>query len=125
MRLKFRAWDSDNNEYFKAGYSKERHGFVWWNIQPNGEFVSGVDDSVDEPPFKARFILEQGTGREDKHGVEIFEGDRVKPFIGSEYVGEFKEHTAGQYGDGIHGFFIKYKCEIVGNIHEKEQENEI
>ena len=68
--LKFRAWDGEHKEMVQAinWFIEIDDGTVWENIN-----VCGEDD------LHERYVkLMQFTGLLDKHGKEIYEGDKVK-----------------------------------------------
>ena len=130
--IKFRTWDNDNNEYFKEG--RYRGGWRWFNVQSDGTFVSGVDDEIDEPCHKSRFILEQFTGLHDKNGVgqEIYDGDLIGTPNGIVCQVVYRE-LYGQWWTKFNNTSHKSQWDkplfevagnsylkVIGNIHEEK-----
>ena len=130
--MKFRLWDNDNHEYFKVGFGSNiaPRGWQWFNIQSSGEIITGVDDDVDEPAHKDRFLLEQFTGLKDKNGKkEVYKGDIALDDNGDKWVMEWDDECAcfclviaGKTLDSCGGDEILYAravkaMEIIGDIH--------
>lgn len=74
-------------------------------------------------------ILMQSTGVYDKHGVEIFEGNIVKPRIGKPFVvkhfifgqGIFKTALITSGGHGFDGIYHGNLVEFIGNVHQQPE----
>lgn len=105
--IKFRAWDSK---------------FLKMEAFELGRFIS---------PIKfADLILMQYTGLHDKNGKEIYEGDIVEQFKGSEYsckrFVDWRQDHCGFwlcFKDRPHVDLTEYRehLEVIGNIYENPE----
>ena len=117
IEIKFRAWDNFNSQYW---YSQkyENLGDFFTKMQ---HLINGGND----------LVFEQYTGLKDKNGKEIYEGDILTYQNGSgpkkvvEYNNEqgyyrCKFHKGGGFIDTL-DYYMKRKCEIIGNIYESSE----
>ena len=124
MRPEFRAWTEEGKTMYYNAYPFK-----------DGTLLLNYDGfAFDEVPA-SDFILMQSTGREDKNGSEIFEGDVVKYEVGRN---TYTEEVA--YDKNFAGFGVKdakanvvftfgelaedidlYSLEVVGNIYQNPE----
>ena len=127
--IKFRGKRIDNSEWI--------YGFIWQKLNPHKEtneylqpvfMQTGVN--IDQWHEVDPSTVGQYTGRKDKNGKKIYEGDRVNGGIynGSYYIGVV-EFYKGEFGLSPEGKFAEGWCEltfpeleIIGNIHETNSE---
>jgi uncharacterized phage protein (TIGR01671 family) len=123
--IKFRAWD----------------GKRMYNVDLLGLTEKAVGDGHSNwvsIPFQPHIILMQYTGKEDKNGVEIYEGE-ILHFIGVVYDGiyhnpthrsvdlilpvDFSDNNGFQMNDQgfCHYEIYSHEVEIIGNIYENPE----
>lgn len=137
-RFKFRVWDKKNNEYVPEGQMCDVHcllhrdGALDCGVAYDDGYAGGIDWIKTEDA-----IIEQCTGLTDKNGKLIYEGDVVREHFedgGSidklVFYNELQckwymrynfRCSLGAAAFWEFGHHISHKLEIIGNIHEREQ----
>lgn len=127
--IKFRAWIKRKNELIYL------RGFRYsGNEKIKITFADEDGDDCTYTFLSKDIVLEQFTGLHDKNGVEIYEGDVVS--FGNIGFGNRKVFAEVKMNDGcfdvVNDVFRDYlKCyvanksvEVIGNIHERGEDNE-
>lgn len=129
--IKFRAWDKENNKFFKPTYEAYKGNLEDLSISLSGQLIMRTieEPAINESLFPDRFVLQQFTGLKDRNGVEIYDGDIIKKskryFIVKWFnnIGCFNCVTTneddGSYPAMNRGSMIL--SEVVGNIYENPE----
>ena len=127
--IKFRAWHKEQQRM----YSAEEMGQDQLTLMPDGRGfvnISGCATSLSQIDNGRKMIPLQYTGRKDKNGVEIYEGDIVK--ARSKYVNAVYEVYWDEQGcqfrccanhdkqfDKTH--LMNWADEVIDNIYENPE----
>lgn len=121
--IKFRIWDTENNEMLKVQELDFEPTFYGGRIAIRPDQYNDYFDTED-------MILMQYTGLHDKNGKEIYEGDILRFNEVDTAIVEWNEKYAyfmvrpiqDYYFDSdVLGHAIEYNnAEIIGNIYENE-----
>lgn len=122
MKLKFRAWDKHDKKMYKIDVLN-----LW------EDKVEMLEKRVDEVRgFKAVDIM-QSTGMLDKDGIEVFEGDIIKPVGFASWIGsvEYSPETATFVLKDHNNDFLRSEpvflsqftdgLKILGNVYENPE----
>jgi uncharacterized phage protein (TIGR01671 family) len=114
--LKFRVWDTKNNEFVKLvnfWVSPENLNkcFMEWRPELDGETVFETKNGA--------FVFQQFTGLRDREGKEIYEGDIIKMLDGTNY--EVKFHIESNELNCSGYMFSSFGVKVIGNIFENPE----
>ena len=115
--LKFRVWDEEERRMLYSKFSVE--------LSEDGKFENmlAVTENDGKVRISEHFILEQFTGRKDRNGKGIYEGDIIEWYDASVKKGTdpTKRHIC-RWSDIRRGFDDCFSCGvIIGNIHENPE----
>lgn len=135
-RFKFRVWAKPDEKTDTEGYYVDDADYMVMHPDGIAEITYCVDDgyAVQIVHFEQdEIVIEQCTGYKDKNGNLIYEHDLIKSpnnsnlleVVWEKGVWQTKEYREkGMHEQFLHILATKYGVEIVGNIHEKEVDNE-
>lgn len=124
---KFRAWDKNVKVLRPVDFIDLQKQIATYHIS---------DLTLAASPVK-NIVLMQSTGLKDKNGVEIFEGDIVKPVSFASWIGvvKYSSENAAYILDDHNNEFIRSEnvylsqfnegLEIIGNIYENPELMEV
>lgn len=138
QKMKFRAWDNENNKYFEPTYMAYVGEVEDLQIGLNGRLsLRTMYEFIDESLFPGRFIVEPYTGLKDckrteeyPDGQEIYKGDIVvfkNVFSKDNHVGEVRYYSGCKpiSDDGNHSVDLaetnNEDLEVIGNIRENPE----
>nr|DAU53009.1 MAG TPA: YopX protein [Caudoviricetes sp.] len=129
--IKFRAKRKDNNKWAFGDLVKDNAGGAWieTNLQTWGENCDDVD------AFGSRLYVDidtvgQFTGRNDKNGKEIYEGDILRHLSGKIFLVLYSNRTTSFILISISpkdvsldlGIYDTENCfEVIGNIYDNKE----
>lgn len=116
--IKFRIWDTENNEMLKVQELDFEPTFYGGRIAIRPDQYNDYFDTED-------MILMQYTGLHDKNGKEIYEGDILKgTFYGfpmPEYDYVFQIYWDEKEKGFMASYFEPSECEVIGNIYDNPE----
>ena len=123
-RFRFRVRDKRNQRY--VDIFADVYNQIWrYYIDQSGDLIGVGEDNVDRILDRENFIVEQCTGRADKNGKLIFDGDVIQENGINRYI---HWHDNGwcysvRYNSQCHWPLRKEdveNAEIIGNIHDDQ-----
>lgn len=127
MEIKFQAWDEGNKvmhtnfQFICSGDS----GNDWIVFTSTESPLKGDAKGIvmDNPYFFQQFKIRQFTGRHDRNGVEIYQGDIIM-IEGNYHIVKrdgcmFEAFPMKAYANTLERFYSE--CVVVGNIYQHKQ----
>ena len=117
MDIKIRVWDDVNKVMnYEYPFFISLDGKIWFWHGNKEEFF---------PLKQEEFEIMLWTGRKDKDGKDIYEGDIVEDEVGEKYIVEWGKQEVGFYlfqnSSRRTFYFVDFQSsdlEVKGNIHE-------